>query len=203
VFKSYIYDIFDHKVNATNSTQKSIAKSLLNNLLGRFGIDLEKYETSLLTDEEFESMLHVRNIKGVHTIGDKHLVSYSTGLNYNLINNLGMDLNEVLKSHKDSEIKAQSASSVVMSAAVTAYARIIITKHKLDILSRGGELYYSDTDSIVTNMELPDDIVSKTELGKFKLEYKIKEGIFISGKTYCLELEDGSLIKRAKGVKIS
>ena len=116
VFNKYILEIYNHKVNATNSTRKSTAKSLLNNLLGRFGIDLEKYETSLLTDEEFESMLHVRNVKGVHTIGDKHLVSYSTGLNYNLINNLGMDLNEVLKSHKDSEIKAQSASSVVMSA---------------------------------------------------------------------------------------
>jgi len=35
VFNSYVKDIYKHKVNAENSTQKSIAKSLLNNLLGR------------------------------------------------------------------------------------------------------------------------------------------------------------------------
>jgi hypothetical protein len=186
VFKKYILDISNHKANASNSTQRSIAKSLLNNLLGIFGIDLQKYETNLLTDEEFESMLHVRNIKGHNTIGSKHLVSYSTGLNYDLISDLGMDINEVLKSQKDPEIKSQTASSVVMSAAVTAYGRIIISKHKLDILNRKGKIYYSDTDCIVTDKQLPDDLVSETELGKFKLEHKIKEGIFISGKTYCL-----------------
>ena len=43
VFNKYILEIYNHKVNATNSTRKSTAKSLLNNLLGRFGIDLEKY----------------------------------------------------------------------------------------------------------------------------------------------------------------
>jgi hypothetical protein len=37
-------------------------------------------------------------------------------------------------------------------------------------------------------------------LGKFKLEYKVKEGIFISAKTYMLLLEDGSYIIRIKGV---
>lgn len=37
-------------------------------------------------------MLHVRNIKGHNTIGNMHLVSYSTGLNYDLINKLDMIL---------------------------------------------------------------------------------------------------------------
>ena len=201
MFNSYIHEIYNHKVNATNSTEKSIAKSLLNNLLGRFGIDLNKSESKLLTNDQFEDMIRVRDIKGHTTIGNMNLVSYSTGLNYDLINKLGMDLNEVIKSHTYSEIKSQYASSVGISAAVTSYARILIAKHKLDILNRGGELYYSDTDSIVTNIELPNDVVSKTELGKFKLEYKVKKGIFMSGKTNCLVLEDGTLIKRAKGVK--
>lgn len=201
VFNSYIYEVFNHKAEAKNPTQRSIAKSLLNNLLGRFGIDLQKYETKLLNHEEFEYMSHMRDIKGYNTIGSMNLVSYSTSLNYELIEELDMDLNEVLKSNKDSEVKPQSGSSVAISAAVTAYARIIITQHKLDILNRGGEIYYSDTDSIVTNIELPPHLVSNQELGKFKLEYKVKKGIFISGKTYCLVLEDGTIIKKAKGVR--
>ena len=42
VFKSYIDKIYNIKSNSTNDTQKSIAKSLLNNLLDRFGISLDK-----------------------------------------------------------------------------------------------------------------------------------------------------------------
>ena len=86
----------------------------------------------MYSNEEFEALLHVRDIKGHSTIGNSHLVSHSTGLNYNLIAELGMDVSEVLKNHSDSEVKPQSASSIVISAAVTAYARIIITKHKLE-----------------------------------------------------------------------
>lgn len=41
-FKNYINNIYKKKANAVNKTQKVIAKSLLNNLLGRFGINLEK-----------------------------------------------------------------------------------------------------------------------------------------------------------------
>jgi len=43
VFDRYVYSIFEKKVNASHSTNKTIAKSLLNNLLGRFGIDLIKH----------------------------------------------------------------------------------------------------------------------------------------------------------------
>ena len=143
----------------------------------------------------------MQDVKAYTNIGDMSLVSYSSYVNHDRVKQLGLDVDEVLKHNKGSEMSAQSASSVVISAAVTAYARIIMCKHKLDILNRGGKLYYSDTDIIVTYIELPSELVSKGELGKFKLEYKIKEGIFISGKTYCLVLEDGSLVKRAKGVK--
>jgi hypothetical protein len=40
--KDYINNIYRKKANAVNKTQKVIAKSLLTNLLGRFGINLEK-----------------------------------------------------------------------------------------------------------------------------------------------------------------
>ena len=44
-------------------------------------------------------------------------------------------------------------------------------------------LYYSDIDSIVTDIELSDDLVG-TKMGQFKLEHEISEGFFISNKTY-------------------
>lgn len=58
--------------------------------------------------------------------------------------------------------------SVAISAPVTAYGRIHINKIKKDILNLGGKLYYSDTDSIVTNIELPKEMVDTKEIGKLK-----------------------------------
>lgn len=52
-FKDYIEKVYNIKSNPNNKTQKSIAKSLLNNLLGRFGINLEKPTTEMLTRKSF------------------------------------------------------------------------------------------------------------------------------------------------------
>lgn len=66
--------------------------------------------------------------------------------------------------------------AVSISAAITSYARIYMSQIKLDILNKGGKIYYSDTDSIVQDLELDDHLVGK-ELGQFK-EYKLKEAYF-------------------------
>ena len=72
---------------------------------------------------------------------------------------------------------------------------------KFYILSKRGDIFYSDTDSIVTNIKLPDYIVSSSELGKLKLQHIVKKGIFITKKTYCIINDDNILINKAKGLK--
>ena len=74
----------------------------------------------------------------------------------------------------------------MISAVITAYARIHMNKLKLNILNKGGKLYYSDTDSIVTEIELPNYLVSANKLGLLKLEHVLQKGIFISNKIYYL-----------------
>lgn len=55
-----------------------------------------------------------------------------------------------------SNLKADFKSGVVdrisisTASAILSYARIYMQKVKLDILSKGGNIYYSDTDSITT-----------------------------------------------------
>jgi hypothetical protein len=88
--------------------------------------------------------------------------------------------------------------SLAIAAAVTSYARIYMSKIKLDILNNGGNIYYTDTDSIVTDKPIDNALVGNG-LGQFKLEYEIKEGYFISSKTYCLVLKDGEIIIKSKG----
>jgi hypothetical protein len=77
-----------------------------------------------------------------------------------------------------------------------------MSKIKLEILKRGGKIYYSDTDSLVTDfpLELIDSNLIGKGLGQFKLEYLIKEAYFISNKTYCLSLYDNTNIIKTKGV---
>lgn len=204
VFKDYIEKVYNIKSNPSNVTQKSIAKSLLNNLLGRFGINLEKPTTEMLTRKNFESKMSMYKIMSYKEVAyDKILVSYIPRLDYDIISSHNLDFIKIVNKYKDLELKPLNITSIPISAAVTAYSRIHMSKLKLEILRKGGKLYYSDTDSLVTDIELPNTMVSSNELGKLKLEHKIDEAIFISGKTYWLRDSNGKSFNKAKGIKSS
>jgi len=93
--------------------------------------------------------------------------------------------------------------SITTAAAVLSYARIHMAKIMLYILENNGTLYYTDTDSIVTNIRLPEEMVHPTTLGKLKLEHTIVQGYFIADKTYAIINTEGKVIIKAKGVSSS
>jgi hypothetical protein len=75
---------------------------------------------------------------------------------------------------------------------------------KLDILANGGKIYYSDTDSLATNLSLDQlkEIMPEridNNLGQLKFEHNVNEAFFISNKTYVLKTKVGKEIKKAKG----
>lgn len=205
VFKSYVDKVYSIKSNPLNPSQKAMAKSLLNNLLGRFGINLDKPITEIMSEATYNKISIMHKVTSSKQIGDdKVLVTYTPKLDYDIINSHNLDFLKVLTSYSDKETQGISNTSIVISAAVTAYARIHISKIKLDILSQGaqgGDIFYSDTDSIVTNIKLSDHMVNNNELGKLKLEHIIKKGIFITNKTYCLINDKDEYINKAKDVK--
>ena len=78
-------------------------------------------------------------------------------------------------------------------------------KIKLAILNVGAKIYYSDTDSIVTDLtldrlkeELHNKIGNKIE--QLKLEHLLEEAYFIFNKTYIFLTKDGKEIIKAKGI---
>lgn len=96
-------------------------------------------------------------------------------------------------------------TSVVISAFVTGYARIHMNKIKLTIINNREKVYYTDTDSIVTDLSLDelslilgDKLGNK--LGQLKYEKYAKEAYFITNKTYCLIHENEEFTIKAKGV---
>ena len=111
---------------------------------------------------------------------EKVLVTYIPKLDYDIINSHNLDFLKVLNKYKDKEIQHINNTSVVISAEFTAYARIHISKIKLYILSKGGYNFYSDTDSIVTNIKLSENMVNNSEKAKktFFFEHKVKKGFY-------------------------
>jgi len=110
-----------------------------------------------------------------------------------------------MKKKTSSNVPVFQDVSIVIATFVTAYARIYMHKIKLAILEVGGEIYYSDTDSIVTNLtlnKLKENLYGKigNKLGQLKLEYFLEEAYFISNKTYILLTIEGKEIKKAKGI---
>lgn len=108
---------------------------------------------------------------------DKFLVTYIPKLDYEVITSHNLDFIKIVNSYKDLELQPLNITSIPVSAAVTAYSRVHMSKLKLEIMKLGGKLYYSDTDSIVTDIELPEYMVSPSELGKLKLEHIVEKGV--------------------------
>jgi len=120
--------VYNIKSNPINNTQKSMAKSLLNNLLGRFGITLDKSVTKLVTTKTFDEKAVMNKITSYKKVAeDKFLVSYIPRLDYDIINSHKLDFIKIANNYKDQEIQSLNVTSVPISA-VTAYGRIHINK---------------------------------------------------------------------------
>lgn len=133
-----------------------MAKSLVNNLLGRFGIKVDKPVTKIVSLKTFNS-ISTRNVVTCYkTItSDSILVSYIPKLDANVIASHKLDIVKLASKYKDEEKVGFDASSIPISAAITCYGRIHINKLKIFIMKNGGTIYYSDTDSIITDIKLP------------------------------------------------
>ncbi len=74
---------------------------------------------------------------------------------------------------------ASRFSNVIWSAYVTCYARLVL----LDYLRKAGNVYYTDTDSIFTNHDMP----VSTDLGGLKLEGIYSKAEFFGNKVYVID----------------
>ena len=202
VFDSYVEYFYNIKSTRNSKVEKAISKSLLNNLLGRFGLDINKSKTELVDMDSYNEIVQTKSINSVTHIDDKVLINYNNKVSNIICKQLNVDYRNTIinnfKNNNESE-KTFTDVSIAIASAVTSYARINISKTKLDILKKGGKLFYSDTDSIVTNIPLDDRLIGNA-LGQYKLEYTIQKAYLISSKTYCLILKCGTPIIKAKGV---
>lgn len=179
-FSEIISDLYQKRLEAKereNAPMALIYKLIMNSLYGRFGVNPESTGTALCNRKEYEQWLRKESFLSADQVSeDFFLIHYKTQA-YSL-------------DHE--EWKAPKISAVHLSAAITAYSRIYMYPY----ISRA-DCYYTDTDSIVVGNPLPEEMVSSTKLGLFKLEHKIWRGIFLAPKSYCLmvEGEEGKIIR--------
>ncbi len=201
VFNKYVDELFQNR-SKSFGIEKAVTKMLLNAPFGRFGMSILKPISEFVNREKLELTVATHEVKSwVQLNEDYFLITYVPQISKTVCEASGFDYIKVLNSQKKDMEKNRKFQDVSIStaAAITSYARIFMNKVKIWILDNKGLIYYMDTDSIVTNISLPNELVGD-RLGQFKKEYQIEKGYFISAKTYYLKTIDGEEIKRAKGV---
>jgi hypothetical protein len=89
---------------------------------------------------------------------------------------------------------------VQISAYVTSYARMELYQTMEWVLKNKGHIYYCDTDSLVSSIRLPADLVDKLEFGKWDLEDELEEGLYLQAKFYWEKTKEGIEKVKAKGI---
>jgi len=208
IFDEYV-DELSEKKDKLKGSQRQVVKSLLNNLLGRFALNFVKPITKTVHKTELDKILATKEVKTFKIINDDNfIVTFIPVVNKDICESHGLDYYKVILNERKNNIVGKidvfQDTSIIISAFTTAYARVHMHQIKLDILANGGKIYYSDTDSMVTNLSLdqlkeimPDRIGNK--LGQLKFEHTVNEAFFISNKTYALKTKDGKEITKTKG----
>lgn len=137
--------------------------------------------TSLIETKDLRDHYATKLITSEIPISDRFtLVRYKNNLDHKLIEELKVDF--IGLEHHESRVMANPA----VSSAVTAYGRIHMMQFKTGEMA--DHIYYTDTDSIFTDVKLPDHMVGKG-LGLMKDELDggvITKAVFLGIKRYCI-----------------
>lgn len=80
--------------------------------------------------------------------------------------------------------------SLAVACFITSHAQIHLLEHIEFIYSKGGKVFYVDTDSILTNIKYPDTLVHPTKIGKLKFVGSFDKCIILGKKQFYLENTD-------------
>lgn len=198
IFNNYINFFYEIKKKSTGPL-RFIAKMHLNQLYGYFGRRKTLIETRNVHKKDLNYFYGNYTIFSEIDINkDISTLLMSSNLDYDLINDIKMDSNLNFKSNF-----RNVKSHVGIAAAVTSYARIEMLELKMLLIKLGIKLYYTDTDSIFVDRELPNYLIGKN-LGQLKDELNgkvIKKAYFLGIKKYGYIDSDNNIHSVFSGVE--
>ncbi len=201
IFDELIDHLYNLRLNFDKGTPlNTLLKLLMNSLYGKFGMKLDTTESKLINLEEIKEYVSIYDVKNLSILNSKALITMEKEpiidkLNSLLVNQF-ITIDDYLK-FKNIKPNFNNNSAVQIASAITAYARIEIDKFKRD---PNLDVYYSDTDSIFCQNAISSKYISDTELGKLKLENRIKEAIFLCPKVYMVKNFNDETIIKCKGL---
>lgn len=173
-------------------------------------INIIDAQARAIQSDKILSTKEIKTFKSIKT--DKFIVTFAPVINKYICKSQGgsldlafykVNLNEKIIVEKYYGFK--NTSIIIMSTFTTVYVLINMNQIKLDIITSGRRICYSDIDSLITNLSLnklkeimPKRIVDK--LGQLKFEQYVKEAYFISKKTSAFLGKDGKVKIKTKGV---
>lgn len=175
VFKHFIEEFYQMKEQATidkNESLRSFAKLVMNVGYGYTGMSRDD-KTQLMSIDDYEN----------GDIDPDKIVFINSDMGYVEV---------------EADIKADYIQPQVASY-VTSYARLVL----LDALreaDKRGDVYYCDTDSIVTDAPLPADMIDPTKLGAWDCESEPIKALFLRPKVYAEVLPNNKSTVKFKGV---
>jgi len=185
IFEGWVKDQYELRISyPKNHPMNFISKLLLNSLYGRFGmtdvfpiidfLDQDEFKQFNFNNTEVDEILNFKN---------KYLVRYTP------------------KPSLEKELRGEEGDfaniNIAIASAVTAYARIHMSKfkHQNFLEKLGLKLLYTDTDSLYFDGPLPDKYVDPTILGALKLEGVYDKAVFLAPKVYALKNSEREIIK--------
>jgi len=180
IFSGYIEKLYELKANSDkNSPKYSIAKLLMNSLYGRFGMS-PILKSSLMIDSYLIPKL----------VGEKGIE--------NILTNINLGKKSLITVNED--FSDNISINVAIASAVTSQSRVFMSYFKNNP-GLTGKLFYSDTDSIYIEKELPKHLVDSKGLGLMKLENILIKFISLGPKVYGGLTTDGFEFTKVKGLK--
>jgi hypothetical protein len=197
-----------------NHSLRVFAKLLLNALYGKFGS--RRQHKSYISKKEIPSLIKKWEASEKRAIKRKKEFHYADQLEFFKlmmnecngdyyeavklfdVENKEMPLNAYSKFDGENELYDYMSYSEArfiqpqISAYITAYARMHLYEAFEKIWEKGGNIFYCDTDSIFTDVQLPDEMVDSATFGKWKNEAAEVEATFPSEKVYHMKgIADG------------
>lgn len=192
-FGDYVDYYFKQKNKNKGKPLYLVSKLFLNSLYGKLAQRRDFREITLTPPKSIDELID----KEYEIIWSK-----SGDLEIDLSGDLVIDPNDTNLFSFKSESKSK-ITLLHLGLHVTSYARVLLFNLMHEVISQGGEIYYCDTDSLITDIKVD----TSKALGKLDLENKgngrIKVGYFISPKLYYLKYESGLTIIKGKGIDSS
>jgi hypothetical protein len=187
VFEEWVSVFYNKKKHETDNIKKETYKLFLNSLYGKMG---EKEHSENIFFTEYADVIEYCKHNPVKTciLMDKRTL-LDEGHKCWRIEKVNTNL-----------IPKHTGALCFIASWITSQARLHLCKVMNMILKMKGEVYYCDTDSIFTNIELPEEYVHSQDLGKWKKECEIKRGNFYGNKCYIYETIERKVVRKMKGI---